>query len=90
MNTKNNAFLSKIWDAVQMIDTTPNNRGSEIMPNIELLESQIKGLLNDEVGDLFQSYINLTSVLRRIYESDAFASGIRFVTAYLDKAKFDK
>ncbi len=91
MRAKDDAsILSKIWDTMQMIDAASSKGGAETIRNLELLENQIADLLNDEGGGLFQSYMNLSSELKRICEQEAFESGVKFATAYILEAQIDK
>ena len=90
MKCKDDSILSKIWDTMQMIDAISSKEGAETIRNLELLENQIADLLNDEGKGLFQSYMNLSSILRHICERDAFESGVKFATAYLFETQIDK
>ena len=84
------SLLSKIWDTMQMIGAVDDKCDAKAITDFEMLEEQIYALLDDEGKKLFAKYIELSSDLENDCEREAFASGIRFATAYISETKANK
>ena len=89
MTKKDDSILSKIWDTMQMIGAVEDKTDAKLVKEIEIMEDRLRVLLGGEGDMVFKRYIELSLELRELCAREAFASGVKFATAYLSEAKAD-
>ena len=83
---KDNEFLIKLWNHIDMLDVVASPIEREVMGDAETHANALVKSLDDKQKVLFDRYDSSMSELNYICRQDAFIKGVKFATAYLLEA----
>ncbi len=86
---KDNEFLIKLWDHIDMLEVVASPTEREVIDDVEThMNALIKSFDNKQKA-LFDRYDASMSELNYICRQNAFIKGVKFATAYILEATKD-